>query len=69
MESLADGERVAPRDRIRAIDVMAKYGFGAGEASLEDVRHRLGKTLALIRERLPEAQAAALVADLKLVWL
>jgi hypothetical protein len=55
-----------PADRLKAIDMMAKYGFGSGMPS-DEVRARLRATVALIEE-LPEAVAEPLIEKVRKVW-
>jgi hypothetical protein len=55
-------------DRVKAIDVMGKYGLGAlKEISAEHVRDRLRQTIDIIRDEVPE-MAEALLARLAPVW-
>jgi hypothetical protein len=70
LESIADDRRVSTRDRIRAIDLLGKYGLGTiREMSVDDVKERLHKTLTVIRKNVSEAQARAIIEALKEVWL
>lgn len=56
-------------DRLKAIDLLAKYGLGTTkEITVEHVRDRLQQTIALIGEMLPKEQADALLARLEPVW-
>lgn len=77
-EEVSDGEVVLVKlegkvsasvgDRIKALDVMAKYGLGAlKEVSVEHVRDRLRQTIDIIRQEAPEL-AEALLAKLEPVW-
>lgn len=55
-------------DRVKALDVMAKYGLGAlKEISAEHVRDRLRQTIEIIRQEAPEV-AETLLAKLEPVW-
>ena len=59
----------SPADRLRALDLLAKYGLGAAHAlTVEEVRDRLRLTLAAIQERLPPNAAASLIGALREVW-
>ena len=59
----------APGDRIRALDLLAKYGLGAAHAlTVEEVRDRLRATLHLIQEQLSPDAGRQLIAALREVW-
>ena len=69
LEDIADSNEESTADRIRAIDLLAKYGLGTlKEISTEDVAGRLRETVELIRRRLPEAEAEALLTEMRGVW-
>jgi hypothetical protein len=69
LEEIADDPKADPQDRIRAIDVLAKYGLGVTrEMSVEEVRDRLRETVALICTGLPSHQATEILAQLRQVW-
>ena len=69
LEDIADSNAESTADRIRAIDLLAKYGLGTlKEISTEDVAGRLRDTIAIIRRRLPEAEADALLNEMRSVW-
>lgn len=58
-------------DRLKAIDLMAKYGLGTQkEVTVEDVRDRLTRTLAVIREEFGDQpdKVARTFARLRPVW-
>ena len=58
LEAIADDPKVAPGDRIRAVDTLAKYGLGQMvQVGIDDVRRRLPATLELLRETLPEVSS------------
>jgi hypothetical protein len=60
---------VAPGDRTRAVDTLAKYGLGQMvQVGMDDVRGRLRATLELLRETLPEDEFTTLVHNLKEIW-
>lgn len=71
-----DGEKesealmsASPSDRIRAVDLMGKYGVGTvHEVSVDAVRARLRETIGVIRERLPQEKAAELIEALRAIW-
>ena len=58
-----------PGDRIRAIDVMAKYGIGvATDLTVDLVRDRLVQTIAAIRRGMPAKLAAPFLIELEEIW-
>lgn len=58
----------ATADRLRALDIMAKYGGDEDDVSADEVRRRLTKTIDTIRARLDAAVANELIAALEPVW-
>ena len=69
LEDIADSNAESTADRIRAIDLLAKYGLGTlKEISTEDVAGRLRETIAIIRRRLPKTEAEALLNEMRGVW-
>lgn len=69
IEAIADNPALSPSERLRALDLMARYGLGATrEASVEDVRDRLRATLAAMRRLVPAPEAERLVAELRRIW-
>ncbi len=69
LEEIADDSKADPQDRIRAIDVLARYGLGVTrELSVDEVRDRLRETVALIRRVLPPEQATEILTLLREVW-
>ena len=69
LEDIADSNAESTADRIRAIDLLAKYGLGTlKEISTEDVAGRLRETIAIIRRRLPKSEADALLNEMRGVW-
>jgi hypothetical protein len=70
LEEIADSPKADPADRIRAVDVMARYGLGAAsDVSVDQVRDRLGRTVALVRDRLPADLAATIIQEMRAIWL
>lgn len=59
-----------PNDRIKALDVLAKYGLGnaAKTVSEEEVRDRLAATIREIQTSLPVADAEALIQRIEKCW-
>lgn len=69
LEEIADDPEADSRDRIRAIDVLAKYGLGTlRELSVEDVRDRLRQTIAIVRGNLPPERVPVVLMELREVW-
>jgi len=69
LEAIADDPQADPQDRIRAIDVLAKYGLGTlRELSVDEVRDRLRETITIIGQALPPQQRGAVLAQLREVW-
>lgn len=69
LEKIADGEALDPSDRMKAIDLMGKYGLGARKDVDEDqIRERLSKTLAIITAELDGDVAEALISKIEVVW-
>jgi hypothetical protein len=68
LDRLARAKGTSDRDKIRAIDVLGKYGMSTAIA-VEDVKTALREQTAEIREFLPRDQADALLARLKEIWL
>ena len=68
-EQIADGRHFRPADRLRAIDLLGRYGLGSvTEVSVDEVRDCLHLTIAKIRELLPEEQSETLIGQLRQVW-
>ena len=69
LREIADDGKLSPADRLKAIDLMAKYGLGAiRELTTEHVRERLVKQIAIIRQELPPEVAEPLLTRLGEVW-
>jgi len=69
LEDIADDPKADPQDRIRALDVLAKYGLGVTrELSVDEVRDRLRETVTLIRRALPQEEATQILSLLREVW-
>ena len=59
----------AVSERLKAIDLLAKYGLGTTkELSIEHVRDRLQQTIRVITQTLPKEQAERLLSRLEPVW-
>lgn len=71
LETIADGKlpNAEVGDRIKAIDMLAKYGLGAmKEVSVENVRDRVQATLGVIRQQVSPEQAETIFAELRPIW-
>jgi hypothetical protein len=69
LEEIADDRCPDPTDRIRAVDVLGRYGLGTvREVTADEVRERLRVTLELIRSALTPALASELISQLRRVW-
>jgi hypothetical protein len=69
LEEIADDPTANKPDRLKAIDLMGKYGLGTTkELTVDTVRERLQKTIDIIREELPEPDANRLLDALESVW-
>ncbi len=69
LNRIADDEEMRAGDRIRAVELMARYGLGTlTEMSVEEVRDNLTVTISVIRDFLNEDQAKELVERLRPIW-
>jgi hypothetical protein len=70
LESIADDPDADRSDRLKAVDLLGKYGgIVAGAAMNEDdVRVRLKMTLLAVSDELSEEDAARVLARLKAIW-
>jgi hypothetical protein len=56
-------------DRLRAIDLLAKYGLGTlKEVSIEHVRERVQETVTVIKQHTSPDQAATILQALRPIW-
>ena len=70
LEEIADDPGMAASDRIRAVDVLAKYGLGAAsEVSVDQIREKLRRTLEIVRQAVPPGQVSAVIEALQKVWV
>jgi len=70
LEEIADNRKAQPADRIRAIDLLGKYGIGQlRELSVEAVREKVRRTIEVISESLPPEESVAIISRLRLVWI
>lgn len=68
LEEIADDETAASGDRLRAVDVLGKYGL-ADTISRGEVRKALTATIAEVRQAMPPAEAEALVQAIRAHWV
>ena len=69
LEEIADDQEAPRTDRIRAVDVLAKYGLGAAsDVTVDQVRDRLAQTVELVRATLPKQQAEAVIERMRGIW-
>jgi hypothetical protein len=68
-EAIADNPRLAPADRLRALDLLGRYGLGTTrELSVEEVRDRLTQTVHAVRALVPAPYLEPVLAKLREVW-
>lgn len=60
--------RTADADRLRALDMMAKYAGDEDDVPASEVRKRLEQTIATIRATVEQSTANVLIAALGPVW-
>ena len=69
LEEIADDPDALDRDRIKAVDVLGKYGLGTvREVTVEDVKEKLRQTLELLKQELDPDEADRLIGRLKRIW-
>lgn len=68
LEQIADDKNAANPERIAAIKTLGGFGL-SGAISVDDVRERLGATLAQIRAALPADDAESLIARIRPIWV
>ena len=67
IEELADDKAVSPSDRLKALDMLGKYGLGK-QVDADDVRGRLRSTLDLLERELGPDHYRRLYPLLKEIW-
>lgn len=67
LEEIADKADASAADRLKAIDLMGKYGLGK-QVDADDVRGRLRTTLDLLERELPSDVFQRVYPLLKEVW-
>jgi hypothetical protein len=68
LEEIADAPDTMPGDRIRAIDVLGRYGLMTARIDLEEVKIRLSRTIAKIEELCDPDTAERLLTALDPIW-
>ena len=69
LHALAQDETTAPSDRLKAMDLQARYGLGAlQDVSMESVTAKLSATIREIQAVVPHDVATPLLERLRLVW-
>jgi hypothetical protein len=68
LDQIARARKSKDSDKVRAIDVLGKYGMGQA-VSVEDVKACLRQTTEEIREFLPPEQAEVLLGRIRPIWL
>jgi len=69
LEEIADDTSADCQDRIRGLDVLAKYGLGTvKEVSVDEVRERVRRTVEVIRNELPENLTTHVINLLRDIW-
>lgn len=68
-EAIADDPSFPPSERLRALDLLGRYGLGTTrEMSVEDVKERLAETVSAVRRIVPPPHAEELLVTLRGVW-
>lgn len=68
-EAIADDAGQSAADRLRALDLLARYGVGAArDITVEEVRDRLARTIATVRAAVPPELADPLLTRLREIW-
>lgn len=68
LDRIARAKTTKDSDRVRAIDVLGKYGMDRA-VSVDDVKTCLRQTTEEIREFLPPEQAEVLLGRIRPIWL
>jgi hypothetical protein len=69
LERIADDDTAPMAERLRALEVLARYGLGTADGiDLHEVRERLRATVDAIRTTLPDDVAAPLLWRLRAIW-
>jgi hypothetical protein len=66
---IADDPGLAASERLRALDLLGRYGLGTTrDVSVDDVKERLAETIAAVRRIVPAPYAEELLVKLRGVW-
>lgn len=69
IEEIADDASLRPGDRVRAIDLLARYSLGEQRGvDVEEVRAKLRSTVEAIRQLVPSEAASPLLERLREIW-
>ena len=69
LEEIADDHSALKTDRIRALDVLARYGLGAAsELTFESVRERLVRTIDVLHDELDVEDARRVLMRIAPIW-
>lgn len=69
VESMVDNQALRPADRLRAIDLLARYGLGEQSGvDVEVVRAKLRETVRVLEECLPSEHRSQVLLRLKRLW-
>lgn len=69
IEEILASEEATNADKLRAVDLLLKYGLGAmKELSVDNVRDKLVETIQVIHQELSEEEAERVLLQLKDVW-
>jgi hypothetical protein len=69
LEQIADGElRARASDRIRAIDLLGRYGMRSTPVDLQEVRARLARTAYMITELADADAVETILTALETIW-
>lgn len=69
LEKIADNDKTAAADRIRAIAVLGKIGVDGGKVNVEEVRLRMRHTLDVIRAQLTPEDAHRVIEAIRPIWI
>lgn len=70
VEAIKDiADNGAPKDRLKALDLMARYGMGVQkEVTTEHVRERLAQSIEVIREEVEPEVAERVLKRMSKLW-
>jgi hypothetical protein len=66
---IADDPETPPSDRMRAVELLAKYGIGLAQGiPREEVVAKLKASLDLLKAQLPDPEATLMIARMRKIW-